>query len=153
MNWGGRPLVVDTNTMLQVAFPSVHLRKEPLSDVAQARIRACIMENRRLGATRWRQELQDEEYESLVNLVNSLQINLHNALVQWQTTMDLLISQRKGIQQLRDEVIAIHNEVANLRSGPVSLAQPSPNHNVLDVATSPTPSRWIPDLNSPPDSP
>jgi hypothetical protein len=141
MNWGGRPLVVDTNPMLQVTFPSIHLRKEPLSNAAQARIRAGRMENRRSGATRWRQELQDEEYESLVNLVNSLQINMQNASVQWQTTMDLLISQRQGIQQLRDEVDAIHSEVVDLRSRPISPAQPSPSQDVSDAASSPTPPR------------
>jgi hypothetical protein len=97
------------------------------------------MENRILGETQWRQEIHDEEYESLVNLVNSLQISMHNASVQWKTTMDLLISQRQGIQQLWDEVDAICIEVVDLRSRFVSLAQPPSSQEISYETLSPTP--------------
>jgi hypothetical protein len=131
MNRGGEYLVVASTPVFQVTFPFDHLRTKPFSEATQAGVRAGNMANRRLGVARWRRELQDEEYESLVNLVNSLQINMHNASVQWKTTMDLLISQRQGIQQLQDEVDAICIEVADLRSRPVSPAQPPSSQEIL----------------------
>jgi hypothetical protein len=110
--------------VFQVAFPIDRLWTEPFSEASLGRRSSDNMANRRSGVARWRRELQDEEHEALVNLVNSLQISMQNASVQWQTAMDLLISQRQGIQQLRDEVDAIRIEVVELHSRPVS----RPNH-------------------------
>ena len=99
------------------------------------------MANRRLGVACWHREIQDKEYESLVNLVNSLQINMQNTSVQWKTTMDLLISQRQGIQQLWDEVDVICIEVADLRFRPVSTTQPPSSQEIFDATSSLTPPR------------
>ena len=66
--------------------------------------------------------------------------------------MDLLISHRQGIQQLRDEMDAIRMEVVELPSRPASPAPSTSSPTLYDVASSPTPHRLILDLNSPPDS-
>jgi len=64
---------------------------------------------------------------------------MHNASVQWKTTMALLISQRQGIQQLWDEVDCICIEVVDLRSRFVSLAQPPSSQEISYATLSPTP--------------
>jgi hypothetical protein len=74
------------------------------------------MENKREGAERWRMELQEEEHEAMVNQLNILQLRLNEASVHWQSTMEILVEQRQGFQQLKDEVEAICSEVVELRS-------------------------------------
>jgi hypothetical protein len=95
---GGEELEVDKTSKLQVAIPIVHLWKELSSKVIRSRVRVGSMANRRTRVARWHRELQEEEHEALVNLVNTLQINMQNASAQWKTAMDLLISQRQGFQ-------------------------------------------------------
>jgi hypothetical protein len=92
------------------------------------------MENRRSWVAGWRRELQDEEHEALVNLVNSLHIILNNASSQWHTTMELIVEQRQGFQQLHDEVKVIHYEVMELCSKPFPPAPSVSSSTISDSA-------------------
>jgi hypothetical protein len=81
------------------------------------------MENRRTGVVHWSMELQEEEHEAMVNQLNILQIRLNEASIHWKTTMEILVEQRQGYQQLKDEVEAIRSEVVELHSQPVNPVQ------------------------------
>jgi hypothetical protein len=69
------------------------------------------MENRLPSAAQWRRELQEEEREEMVNQLNTLQIWPNVASVQWKNIMEILVEQRQGHQQLKDEVEEICLEV------------------------------------------
>jgi predicted GNAT family N-acyltransferase len=62
------------------------------------------MANKRIGIARWCQELQEEEHGSIGKLVQALHIRMNNLSTQMLTTMELLVEQRQGQQQLQDEV-------------------------------------------------
>jgi len=100
-NRGGEHLVVPSNPVLQVAFPFVHLTKDPFSDATRAGIHVHNMANMRSVVARWRRELHIEEYESLVNLVK-IQMQLHLQLLPsiFQTSIRHQILQKKPRMEL-----------------------------------------------------
>lgn len=108
------------------------------------------MANRRPVVVRKSMELQEDEREAMVNQLNILQIRLNEASVHWQTTMEILVEQRQGYQQLKDEVEAIGSKVVELHSQPVNPVQSTSSSDIFDEVSSPDQPRHVLDLNSPP---
>ena len=64
--------------------------------------------------------------------------------------MEILVEQRQGFQQLKDEVETIRSEVVELHSELVSPVHSPSSSDISYGALSPAQPRQVPDLSSPP---
>jgi hypothetical protein len=108
------------------------------------------MERHRAGVARWRPELWNEEKEEMMQMIQTLQIQVQGMSNQWLTVMEILAEHHQEQHQMKDEHETLRSEIEELKNRPTTPLQTSNNTTITEEASSPAPKPDIPNLNSMP---